>query len=330
MEGKKQFKYDIYKVPFNNGAGGEALPFAGASNNKKSNYFPKVTPDGKWVVFVQADSFMLLQPDSRLYIVPVEGGKAREMNCNTADMNSWHSFSPNGRWMVFSSKKRSIYTQLWLTHLDAQGNDTPPVLLEHLMTEKMATNFPEFINIEPDTLHALVDQFSEGGNYHYRIAKNLVRYKDMKGALHALNLAVEKQPNNLDAFLERGALLYRMKRSGPALDDFERVTVMAPNDYRKPFNLALAKEGLGDLDGALAALNKAVALNPSGFDVLTKRASVKLKLDDDKGALADLDKAAALSPNTASLYNLRGDIKTKLKDLQCRKAQPKRAACLCY
>lgn len=316
LDGQKKFRYDIYKVPFNSGAGGEAVPLVGASNNGKSNYFPKVTPDGKWVVFAQADSFMLLQPDSRLHIVPVAGGEAREMTCNTADMNSWHSFSPNGRWMVFSSKKRGIYTQLWLTHLDAQGNDTPPVLLEHLMTEKMAANIPEFINIAPDKLHALLDRFSEGGNYHYRVAKNLVRYKDLKGALEALNRAVEKQPSNPDVLLERGALMYRMKKSGLALSDFEKVAVVAPDDYRGPFNLALAKEGLGDLDGALAALDKAVALNPTGFDVLAKRASVKLKRKNDKGALADLDKAVALNPNNASLYNLRGDLKRKLNNLE--------------
>ena len=40
-------------------------------------------------------------------------------------MNSWHSFSPNGRWLVFSSKSRSPYTQMFLTHVDEQGNDTP-------------------------------------------------------------------------------------------------------------------------------------------------------------------------------------------------------------
>lgn len=112
IEGKRKFRYDIYKVPFNNGEGGPALPLVGASKNGKSNYFPKVTPDGKWVVFAQADSFMLLQDDSRLFVVSAEGGEAREMRCNTSNMNSWHSFSPNGRWMVFSSKERGAYTQL--------------------------------------------------------------------------------------------------------------------------------------------------------------------------------------------------------------------------
>ena len=103
-EGYTRFLFDLYTVPFNNGRGGEPIPLEGASGNGKSNYFPKYSPDGKWIVFDQAESFMLLMPDSRLYIMPAEGGEPRLMNCNTESMNSWHSWSPNSKWLVFSSK----------------------------------------------------------------------------------------------------------------------------------------------------------------------------------------------------------------------------------
>jgi Tol biopolymer transport system component len=46
-------------------------------------------------------------------------------------MNSWHGFSPNGRWLVFSSKSRSPYTQMFLTHLNEAGNDSPAILVEN-------------------------------------------------------------------------------------------------------------------------------------------------------------------------------------------------------
>jgi hypothetical protein len=65
-----------------------------------------------------------MRPDSRLFIVPAAGGVAREMRCNTRLMNSWHSFSPNGRWLVFSSKSWSPYTRMFLTHLDKDGRDS--------------------------------------------------------------------------------------------------------------------------------------------------------------------------------------------------------------
>jgi Tol biopolymer transport system component len=91
-----------------------------------------------------------MRPDGQLYIVPVEGGQARRMRCNTPLMNSWHSFSPNGRWMVFSSKSRSPYTQMFLTHVDDSGQDSPAILIENSTAANRAVNIPEFVNIPPD------------------------------------------------------------------------------------------------------------------------------------------------------------------------------------
>jgi Tol biopolymer transport system component len=59
-----QIQYDLYKIPFNEGHGGEAVPVEGASGNGMSNNFPKVSPDGKWIVFVQNKNGLLMRPDS--------------------------------------------------------------------------------------------------------------------------------------------------------------------------------------------------------------------------------------------------------------------------
>ncbi len=88
-----------------------------------------------------------MRPDSQLYIVPAQGGEARRMRCNTPLMNSWHSFSPNGRWLVFSSKSRSPYTQMYLTHIDRDGNDSPAILIDNATAANRAVNLPEFVNI---------------------------------------------------------------------------------------------------------------------------------------------------------------------------------------
>jgi hypothetical protein len=60
------FLFDLYRIPFNGGQGGQPEPLEGASNNGMSNYFAKYSPDGKWIVFCKARSFMLLQPDELL------------------------------------------------------------------------------------------------------------------------------------------------------------------------------------------------------------------------------------------------------------------------
>jgi hypothetical protein len=123
----------------------------GASHNGMSNSFPKVSPDGRWIVFVQSRNAQLMRLDSQLYIVPAAGGAARRMRCNTPLMNSWHSFSPNGRWLVFSSKSRSPYTQMFLTHIDKDGNDSPAILIDNATAANRAVNIPEFVNIPPDS-----------------------------------------------------------------------------------------------------------------------------------------------------------------------------------
>jgi hypothetical protein len=152
----ESFRFDLYRIPFNGGKGGKAEPIQGASHNSRSNYFPKFTKDGKWLIYTQSDSFLINQPDAELHIIPAEGGADRRMNCNTSGkMNSWHSLSPSNRWMVFSSKANGPYTQLWLTHVDKDGNDTPPVLLDGFTPEDRAANIPEFLNISQEKLQKI-------------------------------------------------------------------------------------------------------------------------------------------------------------------------------
>lgn len=175
-------KFDLYKIPFNEGNGGKAELLKGASDNKMSNYFARYSPDGKWIVFCQAESFMLLMPDSKLYIMPAEGGTPREMTCNTSNMNSWHSWSPNGRWLVFSSKERGAYTDLYLTHIDENGNDTPPVLLEKLSIENRACNIPEFVNIAPGKEVNLMAHFQDDPFHLIPISIKKVRDGEFVGS----------------------------------------------------------------------------------------------------------------------------------------------------
>ena len=89
-----QIQYDLYKIPFNDGKGGTPERVVGASENGMSNNFPKVSPDGKWIIFVQCKNGLLMRPDSKLYIVPFEGGEARPLESNLPVMNSWHTFNP--------------------------------------------------------------------------------------------------------------------------------------------------------------------------------------------------------------------------------------------
>lgn len=148
-------RYDLYRIPFNDGRGGEALPLDGAAGNGKSYYWPRHSPDGRWIVFTRSDNAIMNQPGSELFIIPAEGGRARRMNCSREWHNSWHSWSPNSRWIVFSSKVNTPYTELFIAHVDENGNDSPPVLLSRLAARNLASVMPEFANIDPDDLQKI-------------------------------------------------------------------------------------------------------------------------------------------------------------------------------
>jgi hypothetical protein len=149
---KFPIQFNLYRMPFNQGKGGTPEPLKGASHNGMSNYFPRYSPDGKWIVFTRSRTGIMLQPDSELFIIPAAGGEARRMRCNRELFNSWHSFSPNGKWMLFSSKANTPFTEIFLTHIDANGVDSPPVCLSRFSDDSYAANVPEFVNIGPGAI----------------------------------------------------------------------------------------------------------------------------------------------------------------------------------
>ncbi len=77
------------------------------------------------------------------------------MRCNRERMNSWHSWSPNGKWLLFSSKAHTMFTEIFLTHVDENGMDSPPVRLTRFSDKGRAANTPEFANIAPDAIEKI-------------------------------------------------------------------------------------------------------------------------------------------------------------------------------
>ena len=153
---KFSIQFNLYRMPFNQGKGGTPEPLKGASHNGMSNYFPRYSPDGKWIVFTRSKTGIMLQPDSELFIIPAAGGEPRRMRCNRALFNSWHSFSPNGKWMLFSSKVNTPFTEIFMTHIDENGVDSPPVCLSRFSDDRYAANVPEFVNIRAGDIKRIV------------------------------------------------------------------------------------------------------------------------------------------------------------------------------
>jgi Flp pilus assembly protein TadD len=258
---KKPFRYDLYRIPFNDGKGGTPVPLEGAANNGMSNFFPKYSPDGKWIVFCKAKSYMLLQPDSELYIVPAAGGAARRLRYNTARMNSWHSWSSNSRWLVFSSKVNTAYTQLFLTHIDEDGNDTPPVLLERFTSPDRAANIPEFVRLPGDAIADIREQFLDPYSF-LRAGMANQQTGDHAGAERFFRRGLELAPDDPELHNALGWSMFQTGRSAEAVAEYERALAADPKNVKSHNNLALALVELGRLDEAARHFEASLAIDP--------------------------------------------------------------------
>ena len=298
-------QYGLYRIPFNHGLGGKAEPIAGASENGMSNSFAKISPDGKWMVFVQAHNGQLMRPDSQLYIVPATGGEARRMTCNTALMNSWHSFSPNGRWLVFSSKSRSPYTQMFLTHIDAEGHDTPAILIENSTAANRAVNIPEFVNMDPSGIEHIatpaVDFYKQ-----YDVAAELAKKGQLAAALPEWAKAIAMSPEDARARNNYGQTLARAGKTTDAIAQLQKVVLIKPHYPEAHNNLAIALAGAGRSNEAIDHYRQALDENPGYAEARNNLGRALLEEHRLPEAIEQLEDAVAINPEYAEAHNNLG------------------------
>ncbi len=297
-----QIKYDLYRIPFNAGKGGRPLPIEGASGNGMSNSFPKVSPDGRWIVFVQSRNGQLMRPDSQLYIIPAKGGVARRMRCNTRLMNSWHSFSPNGRWLAFSSKVRSPYTQLYLTHIDANGDDSPAILVENATAANRAVNIPEFVNIPKDGL-LKIDAPAADSVQICDHAAELTRNGKFAEALAEWNRAVETDPEDEAARNGLALGLARNGNYGEAATNFRKATELNPKFVEAYYNWGELLEQMGKRDEAIAEWLKAVEVTPGYAKAQYRLGDAYYQMGMIREALAHWRKGISVEANHLAVLN---------------------------
>jgi len=103
-----------------------------AEETGQSITLPRFSPDGRFLVFCMSNysTFPTFQPDSDLYIMDMESGEYRRMECNSEYAESWHCWSRNGRWLVFSSKRaNSPFIRAYFTHIDESGRSSKAFVL---------------------------------------------------------------------------------------------------------------------------------------------------------------------------------------------------------
>lgn len=102
-------RYDLYRSQFNPADKTAGLPelVFNASATNSSVAFPRISPDGRFLVFTLAGygCFPIWHSDADLYSLDLRNLMATKLELNSDSAESYHSWSSDGRWLVFSSKR---------------------------------------------------------------------------------------------------------------------------------------------------------------------------------------------------------------------------------
>ena len=130
----KEVKYDLMRIPYDIEANswGALETIVSASDTAMSCTHPKPSPDGKYILFCMCDhgNFSILFQDSDLYLLDLETMEYRRLDINSDQVESYHSWSSNSRWVVFSSKRKDkLLAKPYFSHVDENGVFSKPLLL---------------------------------------------------------------------------------------------------------------------------------------------------------------------------------------------------------
>lgn len=162
--------YNLCSIAFDpeNGKFGDHIDtLVNAAAIGKSISFPRPSYDGKYLVYTMSDygQFSIWHPEADLYMIDMSDGSIRRMdNINSDKTESYHSWSSNSKWMVFSSRRDDgLFTRPYFTHINEDGTQTKPFMLPQSNPRRYyrglfySYNVPEFITgpVEYDRQEAI-------------------------------------------------------------------------------------------------------------------------------------------------------------------------------
>lgn len=156
----KSLKYALCRVGFDENTG-QLLEQVDTLYNPAvaggSASFPRISPDGKYLLYTEAAcaTFPIWHAEADLKMIRLADKVEMDTSAlNSDDTESYHSWSSDGRWVLFSSRRLDgRYTRLFIAAVDENGRFGKPFLLpqedpEQNTLRMKSYNIPEFIRGE--------------------------------------------------------------------------------------------------------------------------------------------------------------------------------------
>lgn len=154
----KQIKYNLCRASFDAGKRtfGEVEMVFNAAQINKSISFPRISPDGRFLIVTLADygCFPIWHKEADLYVVDLDNFKASRLDLNSEYTDSYHSWSSNGKWLIFSSKRGDgLTTRPYIAYIGKNGISGKPFILpqedpEFYQRFLKSFNIPEFSTVK--------------------------------------------------------------------------------------------------------------------------------------------------------------------------------------
>ncbi len=154
----QDIKYDLYRVAFQPETRkfGEVETVFAASDQNSSASFPRISPNGKSLVFTMHDygCFPIWHKEADLYGLKLDDLSVSKMPVNSEHTESYHSWSSNGSWLIFSSKRGDgLSARPYISWVDENGNAAKPFVVPQedplFYSQFLKTyNIPEFATTE--------------------------------------------------------------------------------------------------------------------------------------------------------------------------------------
>ena len=212
--------------------------------------------------------------------------------------------------MVFSSKANTPYTEMFLTHIDEDGNDSPPILIANATAANRAVNLPEFVNIDYDDL-LTIDAPTINYYRHYERGNELRQEGLFDEAVAEYLLALEAERTSTRVNNNLGLCLVRMGRYAEAVEYYQAALELFPEDPRSVMiygNLGFALAAQQKYDEAIAQYLKALELDPSHLMAHTNMAVALASQGRLDEAIQWCQRAIAIDPTSARAHYALGRI----------------------
>lgn len=115
--------------------------------------FPRISPDGRFLLLTRMEygCFPIWHKEADLCMWDLQNKTEIKGEANSTESESYHSWSSNGKWVVFSSRRQDeLFTRLYFSHVDSNGTMQKAFLLpqekfEIISPSLNSYNIPEFI-----------------------------------------------------------------------------------------------------------------------------------------------------------------------------------------